>query len=450
MGLLALVVPEAAPCRRDRGRAGWRPGAAAAVVLSAATLLAGARTVSAQTPNDLRCTSALIERGIPAARISPANPCHDLAVAIQSDLSAKAWLEPRDVQSSGSGSAAPAGTPAQTSAVPTIQPVSFAAATLAAVAQDSGSGTIAAISLNPAMLVSGTTDPEVIARLSRLLDLTVFLPVAGLDADEDGRIDYGGARMRVNLTTAAQASRLQRRVRERFGAIVQNELAMVNTIAATLRAAPDAAACAVRLTEVEAATSDIEAACGARVSLQVDAAIYEQLREAALLAREEADARYLGLDLRVDVGDPGLGSARHAYGTALLAGVAFGRRFDPTAQQASTGVRGRLGVRHVSLRDTSLVDWQLDGGIGLELARLMADQRLEITAGVEFRYSGEEASAEVLRTRYAELRAGVSVPLGGGLSIGMALGTPLTGDISRTLSISGNWQQLLAAALRDR
>ena len=437
MGLLALVTPGATP--RRVGAAAW---------ITAACLLAGARTLAAQSPNDARCASALSERGVPAARVSATDPCHDLAVAIQSDLSARAWLEPRDVQSTGSGSAAPAGSPAQASAVPTIQPVSLAAATLAAVAQDSGSGTIVAISLNPAMLVSGTSDPEVIARLSRLLDLTVFLPVAGLDADEDGRIDYGGARVRVNLTTAAQASRLQRRVRELFGAIVRDELAMVNGIAATLRAAPDAAACALQLTTDGAATSDIEEACGAVARFTVDDALYARLRDAATIAREEADARWLGLDLRLDVGDAGLGSTRHAYGTALLAGVAFGRRFDPTARHASTGVRGRLGVRHVALRDTSLVDWQLDGGVGLELARPVAEQRLEITAGVEFRYSGEETSAAALRTRYAELRAGVSVPLAGGLSIGMALSAPLTGAVGRSLSVTGNWQQLLAAALQ--
>lgn len=411
-------------------------------------MLAGVpRALAAQSPNDARCSGALVARGVPAARISQGDPCHDLAVAIQSDLSTKAWLEPRDVQSTASGSAAPAGTPAQASAVPTIQPVSLAAATLAAVAQDSGSGTIAAISLNPAMLVSGTSDPDVIARLSRLLDLTVFVPVAGLDADGDGRIDYGGARVRVNFTTSSQAGRLQQRVRELFGAIVQEELAMVNAIASLLRAAPDAAACAARLTTAEATAAEIDAACGARASLDVDEALYERLREAARLAREEADARYLGLDLRVDVGDAGLGTASRAYGTALLAGVAFGRRFDPTARRATTGVRGRLGVRHVALRDTALVDWQLDGGAALELARLIDDQRLEISAGIEFRYSGEEAAAEVLRTRYAELRAGVTVPLGGGLSIGMALGAPIAGTAGRTLSVSGNWQQLLAAAL---
>jgi hypothetical protein len=413
-------------------------------------MTAGAESVAAQQQNNARCRAVLLDREFITSNDSVADPCFVLANAIVTDLSAKAWLEQRDMQSSGSGSAAPAGTPAQAGAVPTIQPTPLASATLAAVAQDSGANVITAVSINPAMLFSSTTDPDEVARLSRLLDLTVFFPVDRLDSDGDGRLDYGGARIRVNLTASSQASALQRNVRQRLTAIVRNELLMANAVADVLRTAPDPQACAVDLTREEAAAADILATCGADVSRHVDDAAHAALRRAAAAAREEADARYVGLDLRFDSGDPSLGRIRNAAATALQGGVGFGRRFNPVAIGASAGIRGRLGVRYVTMRDTTLSDWQLDGGLALETARLMESQRLELSAGFEFRYSGNREASDILRTRYAEFRAGVVVPIAGSTGIAMSMSVPLMGDVSPVLSLSGNWQQLLAARIPRR
>jgi hypothetical protein len=154
------------------------------------------------------------------------------------------------------------------------------------------------------------------------------------------------------------------------------------------------------------------------------------------------------LDIRFDVGDPTFGKVRNARATSVLGGLAFGRRFDPTASRATAGVRGRLAARYVNLSDTTLVDWQLDGGLALEASRLIDTQRLEISAGVEFRYSGKHESTDILRTRYAELKAGIVVPILGATSIALTGSAPLVGDISPTLSVSMNWQQLLAQALK--
>ncbi len=96
--------------------------------------------------------------------------------------------------------------------------------------------------------------------------------------------------------------------------------------------------------------------------------------------------------------------------TALLGGFAFGRRFNPTSVGASAGIRGRVALRYVDMRDTSLTDWQLDGGIAFETARVMDSQRLELSLGFEFRYSGNREAAQIVRSRFAEFRAGIFVP----------------------------------------
>jgi hypothetical protein len=409
-----------------------------------------------QRDNTSRCRAALIARRVADSVIH--DPCFDLAGLIVLEAGDQALLgrragalpasgvAPRDVQSTGGAIAAPSGSPAQSSAVPTVQPTPLASATVAAVAQDSGSSAITAVSINPAMLFSSTEDPAKAALLSRLLDVTVFFPVNDLDQNDDGRLDYGGIRVRVNLTAPAQTGGFERKFRD----LVQSELGLATQIEVALRSTADPAACADRLQEAGADLSAVEAACATRLVPQLDEAKYLELRHAAARAREEADAKYFGLDLRFDTGDPTLGKVRHAAGTAIVAGLGFGRRFSPSSTGATAGLRGRLGARYVNLRDTTLVDWQLDGGVGIEASRLIESQRLELSAGFEFRFSGNRTAAEILRTRYAEFRAGISVPLAGSASIAVSVSAPLMGEISPTLSVGGNWQQLLAAAVGRR
>ncbi|HEY0673495.1 MAG TPA: hypothetical protein VGD27_14550 [Longimicrobiales bacterium] len=416
-------------------------------LLLCALLVCATDAHAQQTNNNERCRAALLARGMRAGDISPNQPCFSLATAIMDMRTAKAWIDPRDLQPSAAGNAAPAGTAAQASAVPTVQPTPVAAATIAAVAQDSGQETITAISINPATLFSTSGDKETLARLARLADVSVFFPVSGLDQDEDGKLDYAGVRARINFTASSQASGLLERVNERLLAILHNELALVNSLNGVLLAAPDPGACAQHLMGEESADGGAAAVCGVEPELMVDESTYAAFRRASAAAREAADAKYLGLDLRFDYGDPSFGKVRNAYGTALQAGLGFGRRFNPSVSAASSGLRGRLGVRYVELRDTSLTDFQIDGGIAYELGRVMQSQRLELSAGVEFRYSGKDEDTEILRTRFAEFRAALKVPLANSSSIALSLSAPLMGEISPTLAVGGNWQQLLAGLM---
>jgi len=274
----------------------------------------------------------------------------------------------------------------------------------------------------------------------------VFFPVSSLDHNKDGKIDYAGARARINFTAGAQASTFLTRVNDALLGILRSELTLVNRVDSLLQNAPDPAKCARQLMG-ESASAGTLASCGAEPSLLIDERRYAEFRQAAAAAREEADAKFLGLDLRFDYGDPSFGKIRNAAGTALQGGLGFGRRFNPSAVRATTGLRGRMGVRFVTLRDTAMSDWQLDGGVAFETGRVMQSQRLELSAGFEFRYSGEEQNSEMLRTRFAEFRAAANVPLANSSSVALSFSAPLMGGVSPSLSISGNWQQLLAGLI---
>jgi len=419
-------------------------------LLVAGTVAAG--SLQAQD-RDSTCHPVLVKR--PNLASEPvAGACRQLAQSLLEPEIEALWkpagrvvvqTAPRDVQSTSGGNAAPAGSPAQAAAVPSIQPTAFASANIAAIAQDSGSNAIAAIAINPATLFSSVTDPKELARLSRLVDLTFFFPVDGADANDDGRLDYAGARLRLNLTAGSQANPLNARGDELMRSLTEEANDQTVRLEHLLNTTPTFEACVEALTASPVSTAKVEEACGGSLTLTPGAA-YEQLHRLMGEARERADAQYLGLDLRVDTGDPTFGAVENAAGTSIVAGLGYGKRLAPSLTATSGGVRGRLGVRYVSLRDTTLTDWQVDGGLALEFSRVMETQRLEFSAGFEFRYSGKEDAREILRTRYVEFRTGLVVPLAGSTGLSVAFSTPLVGEISPTLSLNMNWQQLLAAS----
>lgn len=424
-----------------------------AALLAVGTLFAGSLQAQGR---DATCHRVLVT--LPNLASEPVEgACRQLAAAFMDKPIAALWrasdrpeveVAPRDIQSSSGGNAAPAGSPAQATAVPSIQPTAFASANLAAIAQDSGSNTIAAIAINPATIFSSTTDPAELARLSRLVDLTLFFPVDGADANDDGKLDYAGARLRLNLTAGSQAKPLGTRGAALIDSLTASSNDLIVRLEDLLQSTPTFDACLNVLDADAPSAAQVEVACGAPLVVTPDAAAYEEVHRLMGEARERADAQYLGLDLRVDTGDPTFGAVDNAAGTSVVAGIGYGKRLAPSLTATSGGVRGRFGVRYVSLRDTTLTDWQVDGGLALEFSRVMETQRLEFSAGVEFRYSGAEDAREILRTRYLEFRTGLVIPLAGSTGFSVAFSTPLIGEISPTLSLNLNWQQLLAAASR--
>src|SRR4029453_2466337 len=226
---------------------------------------------------------------------------------------------------------------------------------LAAVGSEGGTDAIAAFTINPVILF-GARDDAHAAELTRLLDLTVLAPVNDLDRDEDGKIDYWGLRARINVTGPGAGKHLRQAVTafaQRGGrsAIVA---ASLNTV---LRETPNFEKCVAAFRADSVFPEAVTAGCGRRLEIAPDPRPPQPFRPAPAQARDSADAHYLGVDLRLDQGDPTLGATPTAAGTTLFAGLAYGRKIlSPELGQPTFGLRARLGVQHVSLDDVTLAE----------------------------------------------------------------------------------------------
>jgi hypothetical protein len=399
------------------------------------------------------CAGELVRSGFtPAANL----PCFQLAVLLEQRVSTPLMLEamlgrvpPRDLQSRATGNAGTSGAASQGEAGPSVQPLALAGGSLAAVGSAGGADAMAAFTLNPAILF-GAQSPARSAALSRLLDLTVLAPINDLDRDQDGQIDYYGIRARINVAGPGAGRHLVRAGRA-FAARVQQSTNLSAILDTVLRAAPDFPNCVAALRQETVDSEEMQRTCGRSVALSVDPKTLEDFREALQLARDSADAQYFGLDLRLDQGDPTLGATPGAAGTALFAGVAYGRRFvGPQTSRPSFGVKARLGLQHVSL-DTAVMEGSgrsniaIDGAAAFDFVYPYEFQPLKFAAGVEFR-SGDPPLAgadEQFRTNFVQVRLSLDVPITAANSISIAFAGPLTGEERPTLSINANWQLLL-------
>lgn len=358
-------------------------------------------------------------------------------------------ITPRKLQSTRSGEAVPAGVPGQADAVPTVQPTSLAAANIAAAGTDSGTKAIVALSINP-ITIFGNGDSAAVARWSRFADLTVLVPLTNGALLSESKLEYFGLRARVNITGLNEGDGLLRDVTAAFDEArkIENDLAV--QAAAAFRLLPDSTAivaCAKAIRE--AMWGDRPEACRGEVVVGLGDAARKRLQESLARAREKADARYFGLDLRFDTGDPTLGGDSTKDVTSLQAGLAFGRRYlGQRTQGTALAIQGRLGGRYLKPKvKPDSVTWAFEGALGFEASRLITiDQAVRFTSGLEFRYSNKPNSvAKRLQTDYLALRGSVTVPIVSGTSVSVGFVAPMVGDLSPSLSVNFNWGLLLAS-----
>lgn len=399
----------------------------------------------------------------PGAAVEEDEGCDDLAARVTSEVAGALFLRaaksrvrdtallitPRKTQSTRGLEANAAGAPGQGEAIAATQPTAVASANLSATGTDRGTKTLAAISLNPITLFGGAGDSAAAARWSRFGDLSVLVPVSNAST-ASGRLGYLGLRLRLNLTGLKAGDRLLRQVDTAFKATVAMRADLIEQLAAAFGQLEDSSAIVACAEAVARAKSgDTPDQCGGRVTLGFSEATYRTFRNALALAREQADSRYFGLDLRFDTGDPTLAGDSTREVTALQAGLAFGRRSvgdDPRA--ASFGLQGRVGARYSQLKSHSdSVTWSLDVALGFEASRLVSEtQAVRFTAALEGRYANESKRvAESHQTDNLVLRGGLQIPVMGGTSLTVAGTAPLTGDISPTLSVNFNWALLMSA-----
>lgn len=398
--------------------------------------------LAGQGANERACTAEFGRRSTEPLDDS-ARACVGLAGWLVNELAEKLEPPAGAVQSRRAGEAIPAGTPAQTEAVPSVQPTALASASLGITGSEVGTDALTSISLNPATLFAGT-DAEAAARWGRFTDITLFFPVT--DAGDIGRsLDYVGARVRMNITGVADGDKLLQRAKDAFNTVLRAETNLELDLRAALQSASDVRLC-VR-SALESEPGDRLAGCGGNITIGLSPSAYKKLRESLAAVREKADARYLGLDLRVESGDPTLGAVPGADVMALQAGLALGRRIlQRNVYSPSLGIRSRLGVRYTDPRDVGAeVTWALDGGLGFDASRMLpTEQYVKLSAGFEFRYSNsDDALQEALQTDFASFRGSLSVPLVGGASLSIGFATPVAGESQTSLTFNVDWGLLL-------
>lgn len=429
----------------------------ASLLLLAGTLLVPC-SLFAQN-DDSECAAAAVAADLELE--GNANQCFQLAVLLTDRYSEELILtmgkeglnqavDPREVMSREGQVAATGGSGASSEAIASARPMAAAGGSLAAVGGEGASATIAAITLNPALFMGKLDDAYSAARHSRMWDVTAFVPVDGLDADDDGSVDYVGLRLRLNALAAGIGRDLAAEAAAAYGSLVQNQAAHALELEALLRSAPNLDAClAVLLEGGDPAALNEE--CGEAMDLRPERELLDRFGEQLADLRAAIDGGYLGLDVRVDLGDPTLGHVPGASGTRIFGGVAFGKTIgESSPDQRSTRFRGRLGIRSVDLDDAvpgtdEDDDFQVEAGFGLEVVYPSGFQPVRLELGIDGRWGNSpEAAEEAFESETVFLRGALSVPFSESNAISVSFGAPIWGDGSPVLSVSTNWGLLLA------
>lgn len=418
----------------------------------------------AQQNSDADCAAVMAEIGF---EVRPeGSGCFELALSIVSSASEPLIVDagrradagrrvldgefsPRNVQPRIGQRPAGGGSLANTEAIPSVIPVSAAAASLAAVGTEAGTDALVALSLNPSIFLGGLDSTASAATSSRLSDLTVFVPVSGLDRDEDGQVDYLGVRLRLNALAAGLGRDLAEEAASRFGDLLEGQVASADAVELVLYGAPDLPTCVDILLDGSTGAAEMSAACGRDVPITPSPDQIEAFRRELAILRHEIDSEYFGLDVRLDFGDPTLGDVPGADGTRIFGGVGYGKRF--VAQEPgkrSAGFRAHLGVRFTTLDDPDMTDdsdLQVEAGFGFEAVYPTGFEPVRLVVGLDGRFGDppEEALEEEFEADVVMLRGSLSVPFTISNAVTLSFGTPLMGDVTPVLSVSTNFGLLL-------
>jgi hypothetical protein len=387
------------------------------------------------------------------------DPCLVLAVHLQSEMDQQRLrapgISPRDLQTNKSTSAQSVAAANQSDAVPALYPFALAGGSIGGSGSEGGTNALTAISLNPAIFFGDMDDPEESARLGRMMDFSVIVPLTQIEDPLAHDLQYLGVRARINMTGAEEGGKLYNDVVNAFkGVLAMSELEEAG-IQELLLNAPDFKTCIAQFEAVLQGQSDpgtLSMACGEDFSV---VASDEQFSTYKLLLQQlvqQADSKYFGLDLRADFGDPTLGAIDSARGTSIFAGVGYGFSKDnKKINSGSTNFNSRLGLRYKDMEDLEATIFDIDGALGIEIARPFQYQQIKFGCGLEFRTSIEERVDniiydrldEALETDYLFFRAALNVPITASNSFAVQYGTSVIGDKPSVLVVNFNWKLLL-------
>jgi hypothetical protein len=336
------------------------------------------------------------------------------AASVDAQIAREAAAPDRQTSNNKSGSSA------QIDPVESIQPITLAGGAIALSGTRSGTKGVGSITINPLALAS---PGDVVA--GRLLDLAVSAPF-DLDQGTSQNRQYVSARLRANLTAPISAAALQTKVvtwlkaEGRYADSLQQVLAHATSV----RKCAEYIATNQRVSK-EACEQDLDSAD----VLAARAAAYTEIDA----ARRAADKYYLGLDVRLDAGDPTGPDTLGDKGTHLLGGLAAGTRISQGGRW-DWELRGRAAGDYFRSRDDAAgpapkpvfsFDW---GAAFIFSGRLeqKAKQRMAFGVGIEGRHAGgDQADARQTPTNFAYLNLMTVVPALSGGDLGLAISIPL-------------------------
>jgi hypothetical protein len=318
------------------------------------------------------------------------------------------------------------GSSAQAEPVEPIQPISLAGGSVTLSGTRSGTKGVGTITVNPlALAVPSRAD------LGRVFDLSVSAPFA-LDSGVSQDTRYFSARLRVNATAPFSARELQLRVDN----WLKEEGKYGDSLQEVLSKAPNVVVCAETVAKTHKVTKE---ACGQ----DIDTAVLEKIRKDALASIEEArraaDKYYVGLDARIDSGDPTGTIVVGDKGTHVLGGIAAGVRLQQGTSLWDWELRGRAAGDYFRSRDDAAgpspkTIYSFDWGAAIVLSGRVnedAKQRLAFGVGVEGRQAGDsaDAKAQLAPTNYASLNLMAVVPTTDGSDLGLAVSLPVADSV---------------------
>ena len=362
--------------------------------------------------------------------------------AISAGIRAEFTVQNADVQPPR----APARTTAGTSdAAESLRPVGIAAASLALTGTSTGAKPRAAVSLNPAGLATTGSDPRDFATFSRLLDVTVLLPLSS----ELGIPPDVGVNLNVDIAAAMKGMQLVDRAKTAAAAheqVLTTAGALVASLKRALESAGDAKAdCVALLTRPVVHLDEVEQVCRVALTREV-----KQLREReAAFAKElvklrrDADDLQAGLQIKLDVPirAPGMPDLRPFLfdGRGVFALRSSGR--------VRIGGRGSAGVHTACILNQCdlLADLAAaaTADIGLEVSEV------HVSAGVRGMFSATAAPSMLMLPdrNFLDINLTVAVPLFGGAAIALTVAWPLWRDNvlhGPSVSVAGDWAYLLS------
>lgn len=327
------------------------------------------------------------------------------------------------------------GSPGEVAAVPSVAPTPLAGGTVALAGTETGPRMITSLGLNPGALSSETA--RTYAVQSRFADIAVVLPTRLENDDSGDAFDFVGVRARLNVvapwsgeTAYEQAKAIATERYRNLGALQAEQLSQLTN---ALVGAKDVQRCYDAI--LGSNTDDVGKFCGSPLQETNLLEAEKAARLALQRVRRAADKSYLGLDLRLNVGDytfSGQDEAEHAVGTVGSLGAAYRLL---SSEHLHLVLRGRAGGAYAHIGDED--DFGFDWGGAVEFGGSAASGTLRLSAGLEGRVGKDDAS-ELADMNYTDLKLGLIVPASEGTNVGVSASVPVSGDHGFILTTAGD------------